>query len=312
MSELRELVRNVVGGGGEIWKTLTELGLTTIGVAESAGGSGGTLRELAEVAQALGEHGAAVPLAEHATACWALAGHHEPTLGTVHTAGTVVRGGRGPLSVPWASRASHLLLLAHDGSATVAAPVGRIVARGTDAAGQPLDEVEPGPADPLAGVDGGAVLARLAAVRSATLVGALRGAYRLTREHVRTREQFGRPLVTLPAVATALARLRVELLQAETALGTALDAADTPRAADAAANARVVCGSAATEGARIAHQLHGALGITTEYPLHPLTRLLWATRDADLPEQEWAQMLGRRVLAGGEQALWDELTATTP
>jgi acyl-CoA dehydrogenase len=303
VSELRELVRDVVADGGDPWPTLTELGLTTIGVPETAGGSGGGLRELTEVAQAVGEHGAAVPLAEHATACWALADHHEPLLGTVGL------GGPGPLVVPWASRASHLLLLAPDGAVSVSTPPGRLVTAGTDPAGQPLDEIVPGPAEPRAGVEATAVLARLAVVRSATLVGALRGAYRLTRDHVRTREQFGRPLVRLPAVATALARLRVELLQSEIALAAALDASGTRRGPDAAAAARVVCGSAATEGARIAHQLHGALGITREYALHPLTRLLWATRDADLPEHAWAARLGERVLAGGEPSLWDEITA---
>ncbi|MEU7811803.1 acyl-CoA dehydrogenase family protein [Pseudonocardia sp. NPDC049154] len=304
MSELRELVRDVVGGGGEVWKTLTELGLTTIGVPEEAGGSGGTLHDLVEVAEALGEHGVAVPFAEHATACRALAGHREPP-----ALGTVAVGRPGRVVAPWASRASHLVLLSPDGTATVSTPVGRVVTPGTDPAGQPLDEVEVQTGRLLTGVDSAQVLTRLALLRAATLVGALRGAYLLTREHVRTREQFGRPLVKLPAVATALARLRVELLQAETALAAALDLAETPRARDAAATARVVCGSAATEGARIAHQLHGALGITQEYALHPLTRLLWATRDADLPEHDWAALLGRRVADGGEEVLWDELTA---
>lgn len=303
MSELRELIRGVVGGGEELWPTLSELGLTTIGVPEEMGGSGGTLRELAEVIEALGEHGAAVPLAEHATACWALAGHDDPpTLGTV----TVAEAGR--VVVPWASQASHLVLLPPAGTPAVSAPVDRVVTPGTDPAGQPLDEVEVLRTRPLTGVDGSQVRTRLAVLRSATLVGALRGAYLLTREHVRTREQFGRPLVKLPAVATALARMRVELLQAETALAAALDLADTPRGPDAAATARVVGGSAATEGAQIAHQLHGALGITEEYGLHPLTRLLWATRDADLPEHGWAALLGKRVADGGERTLWEELT----
>ncbi|MDN5854532.1 MAG: acyl-CoA dehydrogenase, partial [Actinomycetia bacterium] len=178
-----------------------------------------------------------------------------------------------------------------------------------DVAGQPLDEVDVADAQPLAGITGDAVLARLALLRAATIVGAVRGAYLMTRTHVRTREQFGRPLVRLPAVATALARFRVELIQAETALGAALDASDTTRASTSAAAARVVCGGAATEAARLAHQLHGALGITHEYGLHPLTRLLWATRDADLPEEHWATALGERVLTDGEPYFWDELTA---
>jgi acyl-CoA dehydrogenase len=56
-------------------------------------------------------------------------------------------------------------------------------------------------------------------------------------------------------------------------------------------------------------QADGAVGITQEYPLHRRTRLLWALRDADLPEEHWAGVLGQRALVGGEELLWDDLTA---
>ena len=42
---------------------------------------------------------------------------------------------------------------------------------------------------------------------------------------------------------------------------------------------------------------------------NPFTRLLWALRDADRPEEHWATALGERVLADGEPHLWNELTA---
>lgn len=314
MSELRDLVRDVVRDGGRPWDTLTELGLTTVGVAEQAGGSGGELRDLVEIAESLAEHGAGTPLAEHATACWAMGGSAAlPALGTVayttHPPSDAVR-----LTVPWAATpASHVVVLAENGPLTVLDTGGEgvVITPGTDAAGQPLDQLEApaGPFVPLTGVETEAVSARLALLRSAAMVGAARGAYHLTRDHVRTREQFGRPLVQLPAVATALARFRVEIIQAEAALATALADAGTPSAYPAAAAARVVCGAAATEAAQLAHQLHGAIGITQEYGLHPFTRLLWALRDADRPEEHWATALGERVLADGEPHLWNELTA---
>ncbi len=317
MSELRDLVRDVVSGGGHPWETLTELGLTTVGVAEQAGGSGGEVRDLVEIAESLAEHGAGTPLAEHATACWAMAGSGAlPSLGTVaytthRTSGTL------RVTVPWASApASHVLVLAGNDPPTVLATgaEGVLITPGTDAAGQPLDQLEAPAAAlvPLTGVEFEAVSARLALLRSAAIVGAARGAYGLTRDHVRSREQFGRPLVKLPAVGTALARFRVEIIQAEAALATALANAGTPIAYSAAAAARVVCGRAATEAAQLAHQLHGAIGITQEYGLHPRTRLLWALRDADRSEEHWATVLGEHVLAAGETYLWKELTALHP
>jgi acyl-CoA dehydrogenase len=51
------------------------------------------------------------------------------------------------------------------------------------------------------------------------------------------------------------------------------------------------------------------MGITWEYPLHRLTRRLWAWRDAETAEHEWARSLGAAALAGGEPALWDKITA---
>lgn len=317
MSELRDLVRDVVSGGGDPWETLTDLGLTTVGVAEEAGGSGGEMSDLVEIAESLAEHGAGTPLAEHATACWAMAGSGAlPTLGTVayttHPPSRTLR-----LTVPWAAApASHVIVLGTNGPPSVLDTGGEGVriTPGSDVAGQPLDRLEAPAADlvPLTGVESEAVSAHLALLRSAAMVGATRGAYRLTRDHVRTREQFGRPLVALPAVGTALARFRVEIIQAEAALAMALADAGTPRAYPAASAARIVCGAAATEAAQLAHQLHGAIGITQEYGLHPLTRLLWALRDADRPEEHWATVLGEHVLAGGETHLWNELTAVRP
>lgn len=64
MSDLRDLVRDVARDSGDVWATLDELGLSTIGVPEELGGSGGGTPELAEVAEVLGEHGVTVPFAE--------------------------------------------------------------------------------------------------------------------------------------------------------------------------------------------------------------------------------------------------------
>lgn len=316
MSELSDLVRDILTGtGGDPWDALAEVGLTNVGVPEEAGGSGGTLDDLAEVVRAVAAHGGRVPLPEHATAAWALApSGTAPQLGTVALVPSLSPRKRLQLTVPWAARASHLVVAPLDGgpSAVVDTRAGGIlVTAGADAAGGSLDDVDV-PADavvPAEGTDGRTVAARLALLRSAAIVGAAETAYALTRGHVRTREQFGRPLIRLPAVATSLARLRVEVLQAQTALDGALTHAEDGRALSSAAAARVTCGEVATEAARIAHQLHGAIGITEEYALHRSTRALWALRDADLPEHDWAVLLGGLALDGGEEQLWDDLTA---
>jgi len=56
--------------------------------------------------------------------------------------------------------------------------------------------------------------------------------------------------------------------------------------------------------ARIAHQLHGAIGFTEEHPLRLTTTCLWAWRDEAGDEAEWAAELGDRALAAGPDGIW--------
>ena len=49
---------------------------------------------------------------------------------------------------------------------------------------------------------------------------------------------------------------------------------------------------------RAAHQAHGAMGMTREYPLHHSTRRLWAWRHEAGSAGEWAQRVGRAANQG--------------
>ncbi|MGY1496892.1 acyl-CoA dehydrogenase family protein [Streptomyces sp. QTS52] len=153
-------------------------------------------------------------------------------------------------------------------------------------------------ATPIASGPGhAAIRSRLALLRSAAVTGAARGAYRLTKAYVSERHPFGAPLLRIPAVSSGLAPM-VQPLQAEAALTLARHAvtagagpagihAETgtnpagPNETSAVvAVARITTAQAATEVARPAHQLQGAMGITQEYALHHVTRRLRAWRDA--------------------------------
>lgn len=305
----------------QLWDVLEDTGLARIGVPEDLGGPGGTVEDVLVVVRTLAEHGVLHPLVESATADWVLVGAGRGPVGrcTLVCPDPAEVAGGGPLEVPWGRWATHLLVVgAGDGEGAGAllhdlgAP-GTVVEHGVDVAGAPSDRVSPAaPPQPVAvtpPVD--RVRARAALLRCAVLVGATTGAYALTRSFVRERHQFGEPLVAIPAVATALATVRAGVIQAETALTRARALHDGPGGPDAVAVARVVCGAAATETARVTHQLHGAMGITEEYPLHRFTRILWAARDADLAEHRWAELLGTGAMRG-EQTLWDDLTAPAP
>lgn len=318
--ELTDLIADIAASHtepppGELpscWPVLVDLGLPLVSIDEAHGGSGGSLADLAVLVRALGRHAISTPLIESSVANWVLAcsgAEAGPGLRTI----TLGSG-----EVAWARHADHLVL--YRGDLALVADLrasGVAVEPGTNVAGEPSDDVRLDAADTaaLAGAPSGRdVAVRLGLLRAAALTGAVEGAYELTRGYVSTREQFGAPLVRIPAVASNLAIMKAAAIQCDAALaravaGTADADTDTDTALAAVAAARIVAGRAATQAARIAHQLHGAIGITAEYSLHHFTKRLWAWRDADTSEHDWSVLLGRLAAAGGETVFWENLTA---
>jgi 3-oxo-4-pregnene-20-carboxyl-CoA dehydrogenase alpha subunit len=127
----------------------------------------------------------------------------------------------------------------------------------------------------LDGCDVSGLYELAAAGACAVADGALAAALALTTEHVRSREQFGRPLATFQAVAQQIAdvysaarTLHLATMSACWRLDTGLDAgADT----DVAAYWLAEHGPAAL---RICHHLHGGLGMDISYPLPRYSALI--------------------------------------
>ncbi|MFG2658494.1 acyl-CoA dehydrogenase family protein [Streptomyces sp. NPDC048425] len=325
-TELSDLVDGLVrrsdadepaGERRAMWVQARELGLHRVGIPEERGGAGGAFEDLLAIVEALGRNGVSLPVIETATADWVIGHSTELTDRTTTLAlleqpldtrdGTATAELR---AVPWA-RDSELLVVCAPGAAPLVVDLRHpavTVRPGENLAGEPRDEVV------LDGVpltssatppDFEQVRARLALLWSAALAGAAHGAFRLTKTYVSERRQFGAPLVKIPAVAGNLALMRVELLQTDAALSLARTSGPTLFAAE---TARLTTAAAATVVATIAHQLHGAMGITEEYPLHAFTRRLWAWRDAVAAERQWAEDLGRRAAAIGEEETWTLVT----
>ena len=73
------------------------------------------------------------------------------------------------------------------------------------------------------------------------------------------------------------------------------------------AMAKARTSEAAGTVARIAHQVHGAIGFTREHDLRLATTRLWAWRDEDGSEVQWRGRRGGRVAAGAD-GLWPLIT----
>ncbi|MBV9315450.1 MAG: hypothetical protein JO100_17350 [Pseudonocardia sp.] len=83
-------------------------------------------------------------------------------------------------------------------------------------------------------------------------------------------------------------------------------AGDDAGVAVAVAKART--GEAAGVVARVAHQVHGAIGFTLEHDLRLVTTRLWAWREEDGSDAYWNAFVGRQALAAGVDGLWPMLT----
>ncbi|QLH23545.1 acyl-CoA dehydrogenase family protein [Streptomyces sp. Rer75] len=115
----------------------------------------------------------------------------------------------------------------------------------------------------LAGLGGPA-----AAVLAAEAVGAADAALTRTVDHVRTREQFGRPIGSFQAVKHRLADVYVAIQAARSAAYYAAWAADGPEAPVAGPLALAAALEAQRAAAGEAVQLHGGIGITWEHDAH--------------------------------------------
>ncbi len=313
-----------------LWKALVDTGLTGVGIDEEAGGSGGELADAVAIVRTLAAGAAAVPVAEQLLvagpalhAAGLAAPSWEVPIG-VAVAPSVAATADGDSflltgtasGVAWAGVAAQVAVLAGGADGPVLALV--------DTAGLPVD-----PAANLAGEPRGTLTldatpavgarlttaqadgfrARYALARSVQIAAALEQVLAWTVQYAGERQQFGRPLARFQAIQMELAEMAGEVTAVTALTDAAVQAMDRGEGVVlAAAAAKVRAGAAVEVVARLAHQVHGAIGFTQEYRLHHLTRRCWSWRDEAGGELEWSRVLGAGLVAGGGDALWGALT----
>ncbi|WP_327229230.1 acyl-CoA dehydrogenase family protein [Streptomyces murinus] len=137
---------------------------------------------------------------------------------------------------------------------------------------------------------------RAALARAALIAGAAERCVELTVQHTTTRAQFGRPLSHFQAVKQEEARL----IEESALVRAAVDAAARELSLVGVAAAKAQASASVAEIARIAHQLHGAIGFTELSELRFATTRLWSWRDEDGDESYWTALLGRAALAADD------------
>jgi alkylation response protein AidB-like acyl-CoA dehydrogenase len=314
---------------GQPWDMIRELGWPTAGIPEALGGGGGDTADVLALSEGLGRNAVPLPLLEAQSACAALAVSGRGDLlsaplvvetwprwsalrvisdnGCLRVSGTARR-------TPWARHASAVLIRVTEAGACrwIACDLPNeavSITPGINLAGEPRDDVRfddlivPAASSWECPDESLAALGIL--LRCAALAGAIDATVALTSRYVREREQFGRPLRALQSVAQAVAMMRTQLSAARAAVEAA---AQSPVAVNVLA-AHVDLAGYASRVARTAHDLHGAMGITEEYGLHPLTKRLWAWPEEGIRQLDARTELGRRAVAGGVAGLWDSVIA---
>ncbi|WP_436776590.1 acyl-CoA dehydrogenase family protein [Yinghuangia sp. YIM S09857] len=286
-------------------KALASVGFLGITVAESSGGGGGTLLDLAVVAEQAGHYLASPSLATSARAAVLLAGNREQlsALSDGSTAFAVVDGDP-QASEPSLDAATAEMFLAFDGEDLVMGP-------GSAAPVPPLDvsrslaEVRLTDSEVL--VPAARHLwerARQvgAVVLAAEDLGAASQVLDFTLEYVRMRTAFDRPVGSFQAVKHALVDVYTDLEQVRSLVWWAAWAADAdpgelPLASSAAAALAAGAFERATE---TAIQVHGGIGFTWEHDAH----LYWRRAKVDRlllgDESEHLDAVARHALAGAD------------
>jgi alkylation response protein AidB-like acyl-CoA dehydrogenase len=184
---------------------------------------------------------------------------------------------------PWANEASRILVPVDDGVALVE-PTDIAMTSIPTSAGYPafilrMDDVQPratlgGPL--LGGPECARDLEHLAVAGACALIdGAVAGALALTRDHVATRRQFGRPLAEFQAVSQQIADVYIASRTMHLATLSACWRLDEGR--DPGADLSVAgywCAEQASQAVRHCHHLHGGLGMDVTYPLHRFSALV--------------------------------------
>lgn len=317
-----------------LWAAIEDAGLPFAAIAEASGGAGAEWSDAFAVLRLAARFAAPVPLAETMLAAWLLDAAHLPlgrgpmTIAPVRLddrlklerdgAGWQVSGS--VERIPFAANASTLVAFADAGEGSMVAiasePQRAKIAPRHNIAGEPRETLVfdrlPLPADLIAqsppGIGLTALFRRGALARAVQMAGALEAALEQSVRYAGERVQFGRPIAKFQAIQQQLAVLAGQVAAATAATNAAIEALGSSREPLAIAIAKARVGEAATIGAGIAHQVHGAIGFTHEHTLHQSTRRLWSWREEFGAEAYWSAEIGRSIAAEGAGELWPTIT----
>jgi alkylation response protein AidB-like acyl-CoA dehydrogenase len=298
-ADIRESWASELGWSRSRWTALAEMGVVGLTVPESNGGLGFGLLDLVLLLEEAGRAGLPEPLlettglavptlvdapgekADRARANW---------LAKIASGDAVLAVGTKEMGTVPGGASADLLLLEADGEihALPAADVVAVASGSLDGGRRPARvSWDPTPQTLLAAGSDAALLLgslrdRAAMGTGALLLGVADRLITMTAAYAGDRVQFGAAIGSFQAVKHHLANALIRLEFARPAVYRAawsLDHAD-PDASLHASMAKALSSDAATGAARIALQIHGAIGYTWEHDIHLWMKRAWSLSSA--------------------------------
>jgi len=292
-----DAVRALEAGGPvhALWQGLVETGYLDALVAESAGGAGLTLGQVAPLIEALGAHALPLPVADTMVARALLAG-----AGIVPPDGPIVLASSLAQPVQGALLADHALV--DTGDHLVLSPLAALGAEPTGVHGSLAARLTGTAQGPALDRPAGGLRATAALLRACQIAGAVARLTHISTDYAQTRVQFGKPIGRQQALQQMLAVMAEDMVACRMAarLGASQG---LPVPALSAASAKITTSIAAARVANSAHAVHGAIGISAAGDVQLLTRRLHEWRLADGSEGYWSGVLGTARLGSGVSTL---------
>ncbi len=285
------------------WQQIEQAGFADALLDEAAGGAGLTLHDVFDVLVAAGRHALPLPLGATMWVRRLLADHDLPAPTGALTIAATPLPEDGPFelrAVPFGRVASAVLvnrgdacwLLPTDSAECSSTGVHRSLQAHLRWSQWPAQAQPVGAARPC--LEAGALIG------SALLAGALDSALQMSLAYAADRVQFGRPIGRFQAIQQQLAEA-AELTQAALMAAEMGAAAGLPcHGSLLVALAKARTSAAVARCAATAHAVHGAMGITAEYPLQLATRRLHEWRGDYGSETLWQRRIGAALLAPGQ------------
>ncbi|MBB4023601.1 MULTISPECIES: acyl-CoA dehydrogenase family protein [Actibacterium] len=307
------------GGDGfdpALWSAAEEAGFPLALLREENGGFGFSAREAFAPVRVAAARAVALPLGETLLANWVLS---QAGLGSLD--GPLALAWAGVEAVPFGRHLRAVVRLSElDGGVGLSLihTTADLWNPGTNHAGEARDSLivqEPTAPQARIAMSPVALRALMSTLRTVQMAGAIEAVADMCLRYCNEREQFGRALGKFQVIQHQLAILATQSCAATVAADMALAAFEALMTQGeevfvlTAAAAKLRTAEAATAAASIAHQVHGAIGFSEEYSLHLLTRRLWAWRDEDGSESQWAEYLANWAQNQPERGLWPALTA---